>query len=93
MCVKHFLLQPDNEYPMGIKLQGWNEKAFGEDYPCLSEFSPETHFLLLENLTAFISGHCNNKLCLPCKLVLPSHDMTYISTGLNQSLLTSGAGE
>ena len=30
MCVKHFLLQPDHEFPMGIKLQGWNEKPFGE---------------------------------------------------------------
>ena len=30
MCVKHFLLQPDHEYPMGIKLQGWNEKPFGK---------------------------------------------------------------
>lgn len=48
--------------------------------------------LIPENLIAFITGHCNNKLCLPCKLVLPSHDLTYISGGLNQSLLTSGAG-
>ena len=25
MCVTHFLIQPD---PEGVKLQGWNERAF-----------------------------------------------------------------
>ncbi|XP_065889210.1 tensin-2-like isoform X2 [Dysidea avara] len=73
MCVKHFLLQPDSAYPMGIKLQGWNEKPF-------------------ITLVAFITGHCNDKLCLPCKLVLPSHDLGHVGSGnLSQSLLTSGA--
>ena len=27
MCVTHFLIQPD---PEGVKLQGWNERAFSE---------------------------------------------------------------
>jgi len=44
-------------------------------------------------LVAFIAGHCNDKLCLPCKLVLPSHDLGHVGSGnLSQSLLTSGAG-
>ena len=28
MCVTHFLIQPD---PEGVKLQGWNERAFSEE--------------------------------------------------------------
>jgi len=79
---------------MGIKLQGWNEKPFGEQLDML--YTECLKYILLsfpENLIAFVTGHCNDKLCLPCKLVLPSHDLTAISgTGLNQSLLTSGAG-
>ena len=27
MCVTHFLIQPD---PEGVKLQGWNERAFSK---------------------------------------------------------------
>ena len=94
MCVKHFLLQPDHEYPMGIKLQGWNEKPFGElnSIHCIYELKHCICFPFSENLYTFITGHCNNKLCLPCKLVLPSHDLTHVSGNLNQSLLTSGAG-
>jgi len=47
----------------------------------------------IATLVAFIAGHCNDKLCLPCKLVLPSHDLGHVGSGnLSQSLLTSGAG-
>ena len=49
MCVTHFLIQPD---PEGVKLQGWNERAF-------------------KSLAEFIAHHTVDKLCLPCKLVLP----------------------